>query len=52
MGIFDVWSSGDMSALSATGGECRVYGCACGGWMNRLRDDDECANQDCEDARR
>jgi hypothetical protein len=26
---------------SASGGACRVYGCACNGWMNRLRDDEE-----------
>jgi hypothetical protein len=22
---------------SASGGACRLYGCACAGWMNRLR---------------
>ena len=25
----------------ASGGECRLYGCACGGWINRVRDVDD-----------
>jgi hypothetical protein len=26
---------------SAGGGECSVYGCACGGWINRVRVPDD-----------
>ena len=26
---------------SASGGECRVYGCSYFGWMNRVRDTDD-----------